>query len=108
MAIRRKPQRSPGTIVGAIRCAVIERAARETGAIVTVEDHMVTNGLGSAVAECIAESGAACRLTRLGIPDVFSIIGPPPELYHHHGYDATGIERAVQATAGTYRRSATQ
>ena len=57
---------------------VVEQAARETGVIVTVEDHMVTNGLGSAVAECVAESGAACRLTRLGIPDVFSIIGPPP------------------------------
>jgi transketolase len=62
---------------------VVARAARETG-----------------VAECIAESGAACRLTRLGIPDVFSIIGPPPELYRHHGYDATGIERTVQALLG--------
>ena len=79
---------------------VVARAARETGVIVTVEDHMVTNGLGSAAAECIAESGAACRLTRLGIPDVFSIIGPPPELYRHHGYDATGIERTVQTLLG--------
>ena len=76
---------------------VVERAARETGAIVTVEDHMVTNGLGSAVAECVAESGAACRLKRLGIPDVFSIIGPPADLYKHHGYDAAGIEQAVRA-----------
>ena len=90
---------------------VIQQAARDTGLIVTVEDHMVTNGLGSAVAECVAESGAACRLTRLGIPDVFSIIGPPPELYHHHGYDADGIEQAVRTLLGTYRQadgSATQ
>ena len=79
---------------------VVEQAARETGVIVTVEDHMVTNGLGSAVAECVAESGAACRLARLGIPDVFSIIGPPAELYRHHGYDATGIEKAVRALLG--------
>jgi transketolase len=80
---------------------VVEQAARETGVIVTVEDHMVTNGLGSAVAECVAESGVACRLKRLGIPDVFSIIGPPPELYHHHGYDAAGIEHAVRNLLGS-------
>jgi transketolase len=73
------------------------RAARSTGAIVTVEDHLVTNGLGSAVAECLAESGVACRLARLGIPDVFSVIGPPQELYHHHGYDQTGIHNTARA-----------
>jgi transketolase len=81
----------------------VERAARETGVIVTVEDHMVTNGLGSAVAECVAESGATCRVKRLGIPDVFSIIGPPAELYEHHGYDATGIEQAVRTLLSSGR-----
>jgi transketolase len=79
---------------------VVEQAARETGVIVTVEDHLVTNGLGSAVAECVAESGVACRLARLGIPDVFSIIGPPAELYHHHGYDAAGIEETLRSLLG--------
>lgn len=72
-------------------------AARETGRIVTVEDHLVTNGLGSAVAECVAGAGIACRVTRLGIPDVFSIIGEPNDLYGHHGYDAEGIHQAVVA-----------
>ena len=71
-------------------------AAAETPAIVTVEDHLVTNGLGSAVAEVVAESGSGCRLVRLGIPDLFSIIGPPEELYHHHGYDADGIEATIR------------
>jgi transketolase len=79
---------------------IVERAARETGMIVTVEDHMATNGLGSAVAECVAESGAVCRVKRLGIPDVFSIIGPPAELYKHHRYDSAGIERAVRELLG--------
>jgi transketolase len=73
----------------------VRRAAEATGVIVTVEDHLVTNGLGSAVAECVTDAGIPCRMARLGIPDVFSIIGPPAELYHHHGYDAAGIERAV-------------
>jgi transketolase len=66
-------------------------AARDTGLIVTVEDHLVTNGLGSAGA------GVACRVIRLGIPDVFSIIGEPNDLYRHHGYDAAGIHRTVVA-----------
>jgi hypothetical protein len=34
-------------------------------------------------------------MTRLGIPDLFSMIGPPGELYRHHGYDAAGIHQAV-------------
>jgi transketolase len=70
-------------------------AAEETGVIVTVEDHLTVNGLGSAVAECVTEAGIACRLARLGIPDVFSIIGPPAELYDHHGYGETGIHDTV-------------
>ncbi len=73
----------------------VRAAAEQTGVIVTVEDHLVANGLGSAVAECIADAGFACRLARLGIPDVFSIIGPPAELYRHHGYDDQGIHGTV-------------
>lgn len=74
----------------------IHAAIEETGSIVTVEDHLVTNGLGSAVAEVVAESGAPCPMVRLGIPDVFSVIGSPADLYRHHGYDATGVEAAVR------------
>jgi transketolase len=76
--------------VATVRCA-----AEETGVIVTVEDHLTVNGLGSAVAECVTEAGLACRVVRLGIPDLFSVIGPPAELYHHHGYDDVGIHDAV-------------
>jgi transketolase len=79
----------------------IREAVAATGVVVTVEDHMVTNGLGSAVAECIAEAGIACHLKRLGIPDLFSIIGPPADLYHQHGYDAAGIHAAVVALVGS-------
>jgi transketolase len=72
-------------------------AARETGAIVTVEDHTTIGGLGSAVAETLADAGVGVRLTRLGVPDVYAPIGYAPELYAHFGYDADGIERAVRA-----------
>ena len=74
----------------------IARAAEETRAIVTVEDHLVTGGLGSAVAECVTGLAVPCRVIRLGIPDLFSVIGPPADLYRVHGYDELGIERAAR------------
>jgi transketolase len=47
----------------------VRRAARETGAVVTIEEHSVSGGLGSAVAEVLAEHGAAVRFRRWGAPD---------------------------------------
>lgn len=76
------------------REAVIQ-AAQETGIVVTAEDHTVVNGLGSAVAEVLAETGVPVRFRRLGVPDVFAIVGPPAELYHYYGYDAEGIANVV-------------
>ncbi len=49
--------------------AAIVAAARETGAIITVEEHRKTGGLGSAVAETLAESGMAVKFTRWAAPD---------------------------------------
>jgi transketolase len=70
-------------------------AVMDTRKIITVEDHSVVGGLGSAVAEVIAESGKSCRLKRLGIPDVFATIGCPDDLYSHYQLDAEGIMVAV-------------
>jgi transketolase len=67
----------------------------KTRRIVTVEDHNTTGGLGTAVAEVIAASGKACAFRRLGIPDCFSMVGYPEDLYHHYGFDADGIVRTV-------------
>lgn len=55
--------------------AAVERAARETGRLVTVEEHFVAGGLGGAVAEVLAELGAG-RLRRLGARDRF--LDPAP------------------------------
>lgn len=71
-------------------------AARETGRVLTVEDHCVIGGLGSAVAETLAESGVACRFKRLGIPQVYAGFGPAEDLYAKYGYDAKGIVRAAR------------
>jgi transketolase len=67
-------------------------AARETGAVLTVEEHNVTGGLGSAVAEALADAGVATRFRRHGVPDEHVLLGPPAALYAHYRLDAAGIE----------------
>jgi transketolase len=57
---------------------IIARAASETGAMVTAEEHSVIGGLGGAVAEALSER-CPIPLERVGIPDVFARTGPDPE-----------------------------
>jgi transketolase len=76
--------------------AEVEAAARETGAVLTVEEHNVTGGLGSAVAEALADAGIATRFRRLGVPDEHVLIGPPAALYAHYQLDAAGVESAAR------------
>jgi transketolase len=78
----------------------ILKAVRETRRIITVEDHNVFGGLGSAVAEVIAEGGKACAFKRLGIPDVFSIIGLHEDLMSYYKIDTNGILENVRAVMG--------
>ncbi|WP_066899685.1 transketolase family protein [Mycolicibacterium houstonense] len=67
-------------------------AARDTGAILTVEEHNVTNGLGTAVAEALLLSGAAgVRLAKHGVPDEYIPVGPPAALYAKYRLDAPGV-----------------
>jgi transketolase len=77
------------------RQAVLMAAA--TGApVITVEEHNVVGGLGAAVAELLAEKGSRSRLRRHGIPDEYSLIGPPTHLYRHYGLEGAGIEAVVR------------
>lgn len=85
--------------------AALAGAAALTGAVVTIEEHSVVGGLGSAAAEAIAEAGAAARLRRVGVPDVFvTDVGTQEHLLARFGLDATGIARAattlIDASAG--------
>ena len=57
----------------------------------TVEEHNVLGGLGGAVAEALADAGAAVPLLRHGMRDEYGLIGPPTHLYRHHRLDAAGI-----------------
>lgn len=68
-----------------IDAAAIEDAGAHTRLIVTVEDHNIIGGLGSAVAEVLAEAGLVTRLKRLGFRDTYAGIGPEPGLLDKHG-----------------------
>ena len=82
--------------------ATILDAAGSTARLMSVEEHSVIGGLGGAVAEVLADAGASVPLYRHGIPDVYSLIGPPTHLYRYYGLDADGIaERARALLDGT-------
>ena len=72
------------------------RAAKEIGKIVTVEEHSVIGGLGSAVAEVLAEQCPA-KLKRVGVYDRYTESGPAEALIHHYGLDGEGVYSAVKA-----------
>jgi len=69
-------------------------AARETGAIVTVEEHSVYGGLGSAVAEVVVASHPV-PMKLMGIPGVFAPTGSQTWILGHFGLDAAGITAAA-------------
>ena len=60
-------------------------------AVITAENHSVIGGLGSAVAEALAEAGAGVRLTRVGIEDRFAESGSRPYLFSRYGLSVRRI-----------------
>jgi len=75
--------------------AVLEAASR-SGVLLTVEEHGVLGGLGGAVAEVLTSAGSRVRLVRHGMPDEYSLIGPPLHLYRHYRLDANGIAQVIR------------
>jgi transketolase len=69
--------------------------AKRTGAIVTVEEHQVAGGMGSAVAECLAENHPV-PMRFIGVRDQFGQSGTPEELISHYGMDTKSIIKAVK------------
>ena len=74
---------------------LVVAAAKETGKVVTVEEHSIIGGLGGAVCECLAEK-APVPVKRIGIHDVFGESGPAVELLHKYGLDAEGIYTQIK------------
>lgn len=75
--------------------AVVEAATR-TGRILTVEEHNVIGGLGTAVAEAIALAGVPAHLDRLALPDEYVLVGPPTHLYRHYGFTEAEVEERLR------------
>lgn len=73
---------------------IVEKAAKETGRIITVEEHSVSGGLGGAVAEIVSQS-CPVPVRILGIPDENPIHGKPLEIFKHYGIDTDGIIAAA-------------
>lgn len=69
---------------------LVVSAAKETGKVVTIEEHSVIGGLGGAVCEALSEK-CPVQVKRIGINDEYGQSGPAVELLHHYKLDAEGI-----------------
>ncbi len=76
-------------------CELIEKAAKETGTIVTVEEHSVIGGLGSAVADCVTAS-CPVPVVKIGVNDEFGYSGPAVDLLKEFGLCADNIAATVK------------
>jgi len=79
---------------------VREALTSARGSVITLENHSVIGGLGSAVAEVLAESGGRARLSRLGLRDVYAHGASRGYLMREYGLDAQGLVAAAEQALG--------
>jgi transketolase len=88
---------------------LVGRCARETGAVVTVEEHSIVGGLGGAVAEYLSETHPV-PMARVGIADRFAESGPYADLLDRYGMSVNDIvgaaKRALALKAGAAIKAA--
>ena len=77
---------------------LVVAAAKETGKVVTVEEHSVIGGLGSAVCDVLAEK-APTKVMKIGINDTFGESGPAVELLEKYGLDTDSIYEKIKEFA---------
>jgi len=75
---------------------LVLKAAKETGKIVTAENHNVIGGLGDAVADVLIESGQLVKMKKVGVQDQFGSVGPQDYLQKHYGLTAEKVVEAVK------------
>lgn len=77
---------------------LVRDLARKAPLLVTVEEHSVVNGLGTAVADALAQAGLGCRLVKLGLPDQYpATVSPYPEMMEEYGLTTAGLVATVKA-----------
>lgn len=81
-------------VIKPLDCGTIISSVNKTGLAVTVENHSVIGGLGSAVCETLSES-APHKVLRIGINDTFGQSGTPNELLKHYELDAESIANKI-------------
>jgi transketolase len=74
---------------------LVLQLAKDTGAILTVEEHMVNGGLGEACASLLLQNGYNKPFKIMGIPDEYTVTGSQVEILNHYGLSADGIAQAV-------------
>lgn len=79
---------------------ITDAASRVKHAVITVENHSVIGGLGSAVAERVAEAGARVPLIRMGLADTYSHGASLNQLMREHGLTAAAVVRTVERAMG--------
>lgn len=83
----------------------ILQAVEETGAVVTMENHTVIGGLGSAVADVICRAGLSVTLRQIGVPDVYMECGSVPYLTDKHGLSVRHVVEAAKEVVSRRRLS---
>ena len=83
------------SVIKPIDTKAVTVLARETKGIVTVEEHQIAGGMGSAVAEVLAENYPV-PIEFVGVKDKFGQSGTPDELIKHYGMDKDSIKKAVK------------
>ena len=83
---------------------LLARCAKETGAIVTAEDHNIYGGLGGAVAEALAATHP-CPIEFVGLKDTFGASGEPEELATLFGIGTGAIAEAARRVIARKRQS---
>lgn len=79
-----------------IDAELIEKCAKETGAVVTAEEHSVIGGLGGAVAEVLAKAGCAVPTEMVGMQDRHGESGPYKDILHKYGMVAEAVAAAAE------------
>ena len=81
--------------------AAVRKAGTETGAVITVEEHSVSGGLGEACAGLLLQEGIHPRFKIVGFPDESTVTGSQEEIFRHYGIDGPGLRATALQVLGS-------
>ena len=80
--------------------AAVRKAGTESGAVITVEEHSVSGGLGEACAGLLLQEGIHPRFKIVGFPDEHTVTGSQEEIFRHYGIDGPGLRATALQVLG--------